>query len=41
MIGVNYNVVGSYGSGVVLDGIKEAAKLCTDKGLTVKEPQQP
>ncbi|MEQ3448153.1 hypothetical protein ABMY48_10350 [Pseudoalteromonas sp. XMcav2-N-2] len=38
MIGASYNVVGSYGSGIVLDGIRETAKLCSDKGLVVKNP---
>jgi hypothetical protein len=35
MIAVNYNVVGSYTSGLVLDGMDEATKLCRDKGLNI------
>ena len=35
MIAANYNVVGSYTSGVVLDGMDEATKLCRDKGLNI------
>jgi hypothetical protein len=35
MIAANYNVVGSYTSGLVLDGMGEATKLCRDKGLSI------
>jgi hypothetical protein len=35
MIAANYNVVGSYTSSMVLDGIEEASKLCRDKGLSI------
>jgi hypothetical protein len=35
MIAANYNVVGSYTSSMVLDGIEEASKLSRDKGLSI------
>lgn len=33
MHAANYNVVGSYGSGIVLDGIEESLKYCSDKSF--------
>jgi hypothetical protein len=40
MIAVNYNVVGSYTSGLVLDGMVQASKLCRDKGLSILGTQE-
>ena len=40
MIAANYNVVGSYTSGLVLDGMDEATKLCRDKGLSILGSQE-
>jgi hypothetical protein len=33
MIATSYNIVGSYGSGTILNVIQESKKLCQDKGL--------